>query len=664
MLSAMLAGPGGATPASAGPASTPTPGQSAAISQALDGTGLRFEPNEGQAGPAPGYVARGAGFTVAAGPTEAVLRQGPADATSVQFVGANPQAVAMPEQPLAGQVSYFLGGRPGAPTEITVPTFGRVQYQNVYPGINLVYYSTQGQLEYDFVLQPGADPRAIALNVQGARSVAVDAGGDLVMQTASGVVRQRQPVVYQDQGGGRQQVAGGYVLDGGQVHFRLGAYDAGRPLVIDPFLLVFSTYYGNPLTLGASTLNAVKSAFGGSVVYVVGYTAGFFGWSNLLVARLDMDLATNTVTSLVPYIMGGTTGDSTGRGVAVDLANANRLFVAGDTGASDFPVTPESTFFPGQHSAVLISLTTGDGGGLNWSEATQGDGLDQGLGVAAAPPLANGGSGGAYFALRIDQTFQTGTYNASVVRLYSDGTAGVAYLTDPLTILGFSSAWSGIDVMPNPAPGLNDGPNTVVLTGWVFDASVPGTHPFLARLNDNINGRTMNVDPVFRPFFVPQFGSGTRLAIDPTVLDPTDPTGQLPTFVVTGNVANELGGSDLWLARYGLSGFFLQGEFWRFGSFNTGSDIALGGGGSIGVVGSSNVTGSLQAGFFAFDQLLTPTDSFNFTGSGASTGYGIALGDARVYIVGATSSPDFPVVNPIQPFLAGPVDGFVAELTL
>jgi hypothetical protein len=655
MLSAMLAGPGGATPAS-----TPTPAQSAAISQALDGTGLRFEPNEGQAGAAPGYVARGAGFTVAAGPTEAVLRQGPADATTVQFVGANPQAVAVPEQPLADQVSYFLGGRPGAPTEVTVPTFGRVEYQNVYPGINLVYYSTQGQLEYDFVLQPGADPNAITLNVQGARSVAVDAGGDLVMQTASGVVRQRQPTVYQDQGGVRQQVAGGYVLDGGQVHFRLGAYDAARPLVIDP--IVFSSFIGN--TLGSSGENSVKVDSTGTIVVLAGYAAGFFG-ANLVVTRLDMDPATNTVTRLREYPFVGH-GDSFARGLALDPNDPDTAYIVGDTNAPDFPVTPESMFTPGQRSAVLICLNTSPfGGGLNWSVVTQGLGQDQGLGVVAAPPLANGASDGAYFT---GESAQNGTNNLFVVHMKASGQVGETFVANPvLDFAGLSSFGSGIDVMANPAPGPNDGPNTVVVTGWVFDASVPGTHPFLARLNDNIDGHTMN--RVFQQI-VPQFGTGTRLTIDPTVLDPTDPMGLLPTFVVTGSVANELGGTDLWLARYGLSGIFLQGDFWRFGTFNFGSDIAPEGNGRFVLAGSADPTGSLHALFVEFDALLTLGQPFFFTGSGFDSGFAVAFATATfgVFTAGATTSPDFsPLVNPfLADFSAPPgsTDGFVAKATL
>src|SRR5205823_1610244 len=110
--------------------------------------------------------------------------------------------------------------------------------------VDLVYYGRPRQVEYDFVVAPGADPGRIALAVEGAERLTVDADGDLVMHTAAGELRQPRPVVYQDIDGGRRSVTGDYVLDGdARVRFRLGAYDAAHPLVIDP-VLAYSTYLG------------------------------------------------------------------------------------------------------------------------------------------------------------------------------------------------------------------------------------------------------------------------------------------------------------------------------------------------------------------------------------------------------------------------------------
>src|SRR5262249_53111462 len=159
------------------------------------------------------------------------------------LVGANPAASVSGLDQLPGVSNYFIGNDPGKWLR-DIPTYSRVEYQNVYPGINLVYYGNQGQLEYDFVLGPGANPGGIRLSVQGTLGVGPDAAGDLRLHTAGGDVVEHAPVVYQDVGGKRQSVAGRFVLQGnGQVGFRVGAYDHRVALVIDP-VLAYSTYLG------------------------------------------------------------------------------------------------------------------------------------------------------------------------------------------------------------------------------------------------------------------------------------------------------------------------------------------------------------------------------------------------------------------------------------
>jgi hypothetical protein len=110
-----------------------------------------------------------------------------------------------------------------------------VAYEDIYPGVDLVYYGNQRQLEYDFIVEPGADPRVITLDAEGADRLEVDAGGDLVLHVGTREVRQRRPVVYQEPQGVRRAVEARYVLHGPRrVGFQLGAYDPGLALVIDP----------------------------------------------------------------------------------------------------------------------------------------------------------------------------------------------------------------------------------------------------------------------------------------------------------------------------------------------------------------------------------------------------------------------------------------------
>ena len=217
-----------------------------------------FEPNEGQADAAVKFLARGRGYGLFLTPTETVLVVAPAGAgrgrepqgdapaaepvvVRMRLVGADPAATIAGVDPLPGRSHYLLGE--SARWRRSVPSFARVQYTGVYPGVSLVFYGTERQLEYDFVVAPGADPAAVVLAFDGADGVRLDGDGDLVLATGAGEIRLHRPVIYQEAGGERRPVEGGYVLDGQRVRFRVAAWDASRPLVIDP-VLGYSTFLG------------------------------------------------------------------------------------------------------------------------------------------------------------------------------------------------------------------------------------------------------------------------------------------------------------------------------------------------------------------------------------------------------------------------------------
>ncbi|HVX12138.1 MAG TPA: NF038129 family PEP-CTERM protein [Pirellulales bacterium] len=224
---------------------------------------LGFEPNEGQTASQVQYLAQGSGYSLFLTSNDAVLSldnsasSGTGDAApsttqqsvlQMQLVDANqtPTVVGLDEEP--GKSNYLLGS--DASTWITnVASYAKVEYQQVYPGVDLVYYGNQGQLEYDFIVTPGTDPSVIKFGVQGADTLTLDAQGDLILGTAAGDVVQQAPNIYQEIDGAKEIVAGHYVLLGqNQIGFALGAYDLSRPLVIDP-VLVYSTY------LEGSTIN-------------------------------------------------------------------------------------------------------------------------------------------------------------------------------------------------------------------------------------------------------------------------------------------------------------------------------------------------------------------------------------------------------------------------
>src|SRR5262245_3582260 len=176
---------------------------------------LAFEANRGQAEDSVKYLARGAGFNVFLTQTEAVvaLNDGGSRATvlRVRPVGASAEARLSAEADLPGVVNYSSVARGGQP--VTAPTYARVRYADLYPGVDLVYYGRPRHLEYDFIVRPHADPGQIALTFDGAERVEVDPGGDLVLHTAAGELRQPRPVVYQEVDGDRRMVTGGAAID-------------------------------------------------------------------------------------------------------------------------------------------------------------------------------------------------------------------------------------------------------------------------------------------------------------------------------------------------------------------------------------------------------------------------------------------------------------------
>ena len=177
----------------------------------------------------------------------------------MKLVGGNPNPQIKGLDELPGKVNYFRGKDPKQ-WQTNIPTYAKTKYEKVYPGIDLVYYGNQRQLEYDFIVAPGADPKAMRLSFEGADKATIDAQGDLVLHTAGGDVRLRKPIAYQTVDGQRHDVDVCFVLHDApsprgksiqgeekiknqQIGFQLAAYNATQTLVIDP-VLAYSSYLG------------------------------------------------------------------------------------------------------------------------------------------------------------------------------------------------------------------------------------------------------------------------------------------------------------------------------------------------------------------------------------------------------------------------------------
>jgi hypothetical protein len=230
-----------------------------------------------------------------------------------------------------GKINYFTGQDP-AKWRTGIPTYARVKERGVYPGVDLVYHgaeSNPAQLEYDFVIAPGANADAISLSFEGASGIHLDRG-DLVLETPAGDIRQIAPTAYQQVGNVRKAVASKYEIKGKgrrSVAFRLGSYDHNLPLVIDP-TLVYSTYFSKSSVEG---INGVAADASGDT-YLTGYAA----WSPTAISPFVTELDP-TGQHIIYTTLFGASGGAAGNAIAVD--SQGNAYVTGTTRATDFPVT-------------------------------------------------------------------------------------------------------------------------------------------------------------------------------------------------------------------------------------------------------------------------------------------------------------------------------------
>jgi hypothetical protein len=215
---------------------------------------LSFEPNQGQTDPQVKFLSRGNGYSLFLTPTEAVLAlqrptrakhdkadllksltshkstaapepASPASVLTMKLVGGNASAKITGGDQQPGKSNYFIGNDPKK-WHTNVSNYSKVEYRDVYPGIDLVYYGNQRQLEHDFIVAPGADAKAITLAFHGARKMSLNRHGDLVLATRHGQVQLKQPLIYQNIAGVKQSVTGRYILKSkNRIGFAIAAYD-------------------------------------------------------------------------------------------------------------------------------------------------------------------------------------------------------------------------------------------------------------------------------------------------------------------------------------------------------------------------------------------------------------------------------------------------------
>ena len=334
---------------------------------------LGFEANQGQTDSRVRFLSRGSGYQLYLTPGEAVLaleseRPQQASRTSklpkpglesappkppavlrMQLVGGNAQAGMVGTDMLPGKSNYFLGNDPSQ-WRTSVPNYRKVAEHSVYPGIDLVYYGTQSQLEYDFVVAPGTDPRAIRLAVQGAKKLRIDPQGNLIATVGKGNVTFQKPVAYQeDSGGTRQPVAARYAIKGGRnVEFKVGRHDPSRSLIIDP-TLAYSTYVGGSLIDGANGIAVApdNSAFITGETFSVDFPLAdaLFGKTQggevAFVSKISPDGSALLYSSYLGCVVGQSSPIAVGPAVignAIAVDSLGQAYATGSLNCGTFPV--------------------------------------------------------------------------------------------------------------------------------------------------------------------------------------------------------------------------------------------------------------------------------------------------------------------------------------
>jgi uncharacterized repeat protein (TIGR01451 family) len=360
-----------------------------------------FEPNRGQTDASVKFVARGPGYSLFLGDASATLSLRTRNSSSsaprteslrMRFAGANQSSPVLGTELLPGKSSYFIGNDP-AKWHHDIPQFARVRYENVYPGIDLVFYGNQGHLEYDFQVAPGANPAQAELEFDGSKRLELN-DGSLMVEGESTSVRFAPPRIYQEREGRQQSIEGGFVLRAAnRVGFEIGPYDHTRELIIDP-VLIYSTFFGG--TGDEHSPSVAVDSVGN--IYLAGsttsadlpVTAGvkqgtLAGAQNIFILKLNPS-ANPPTSGIVNLTYLGGEGTDSSVGIGVD--GAQNVYVAGTTTSAHFPTTSSNAYqsVPAAGSLgtshVFVSALNSTFLSLNYSSYLSGNGTDIASGMA------------------------------------------------------------------------------------------------------------------------------------------------------------------------------------------------------------------------------------------------------------------------------------------
>lgn len=542
----------------------------------------------------------------------------------INFTGASVTTTSRGVDPQPGYHNYFIGNDK-TKWASNVALYGRAEVQGLYPGVDAVFYLDGGKPRYDIVVKPGANTSQVRMNIEGAKSVKVDATGSLSIQTSMGAIQQRGLYAYQDVGGKRQQVKCVFVVDGKRtVTFNVGKYDRSRPLVIDP--LVYSTYLGGS---GSDVAHGV-AVDGSGNVYVTGYTtsttfpttlgayntsytsggAGFFGGGSedAFVTKLN-----NSGSTLAYSTYLGGSGNDVPLEIAVD--GSGNAYITGFTYSTNFPTSNAYQSAKSGTADAFVTKFNSSGSALVYSTYLGGSGsIDDGHGIAVD------GSGNAYIvgstnstnyptAGAYQSTYGGGTRDAIVTKLSSSGST-----------LVYSTYLGGSDFEYASGVAI-DGSGNAYVTGRTFSTNFPTA------------GAYQSTNAGSEDAFVTKFNSsGNTLTYSTYLGGSGSDFGQMIAIDGSGNAY--------------VTGWTYSTNFPTSGAYQSSN-----GGGQDVFVTKLNSGGT------------TLVYSTYIGGSGSEFGVGIAVdGSGNAHVAGLTNSTNFPTSDPYQSTNGGGYDGFVTKL--
>jgi uncharacterized protein (TIGR03437 family) len=657
---------------------------------------LRFEVNQGQSDGSVRFFARGRGYSLFLTDTEAVLglkksSQDSADKSAVvgmQPVNGSPHPQVIGLNQLPGITNYLLGNDPSQ-WRTNVKSYEKVEYRNIWPGVNQVYYGNQGELEYDFIVAPGISPNIIRVTFPGADSLRIDQSGELVLSVCGNEIRQHAPVIYQQRNGKREIISGRYALytnNGRQeVGFEIGRYDTSRTLVIDP-VLIYSTYFGGS---AADTAESITVDSAGNM-YVSGVTnssnlptagpfrSGYSGAADSYICKLN-SLGNSLIFST--YI--GGTGNDVVRRLAVDAAG--NCYITGFTSSGNYPTqNPLQGAFGGGDSDAFITKLNAAGNGLVYSSYLGGSGADSGIGLAVDTgnsPIISGETTSANFPTSsAAQATNQGQTEAFVTKYRNDGAAYT-----------YSTYLGGVERDSSASLAI-DSTGAVYIAGYTFSSNFPirgsAFQDTYGGLQDAFVAKFSTAGAIVYSTFLGGSANEEAYGISVDSAGSAYITGYTfsPNFPVVSPVQGTIkpGTQDAFVTKLSASGASIVYSTYLGGaSGDYGNSVVVDSAGSASVVGTtysndfpvtSVVVGQGgqiippgSGGETLVFKLNTTGNALIFAstlgGSGVDFGVGIALDTTgNLYICGQTNSTTFPVVGAYQSNNAGNSDAFVTKI--